>query len=72
MMQEDIVSYISNELDGIRKWYLKTKDNDYDSILKYNGIFSTTYYIDELYGYLLCPKCLSAFPEVWKNCLVCS
>jgi hypothetical protein len=62
----------SSELDGIKKWYLKTNDTRYSTILYYNNIFSTTYYVKDLDHHWECPHCLSSVPVSWSKCLVCS
>jgi hypothetical protein len=64
--------FVSDHIDGIRKWYLKTQDTRYSTVLHYNNIFSTTYYLKDLGHYRECPHCLSAVPNTWAKCLVCS
>jgi hypothetical protein len=64
--------FSSNEIDGIKKWYLKTQDTRYSTILHYNNIFSTTYHLRDLEHYWECKHCLSAVPSTWPKCLVCS
>jgi hypothetical protein len=61
-----------SDVDGIKKWYLKTQDTRYSNILHYNNIFSTTYYLRDLGHHWECPHCLSAVPSAWSKCLVCS
>jgi hypothetical protein len=62
----------SSDSDGIKKWYLKTQDIRYSTILKYSNIFSTTYYEKDLVHFWECRHCLSAVPSTWSKCLVCS
>lgn len=64
-------TYTSTDADGIKKWYLETKDVSFEAILHYTNIFSTTYYLEELDHYWLCPHCMTAIPNTWKKCSVC-
>jgi hypothetical protein len=63
--------YTSSDADSVKKWYLETKDTSFQALLYYNEIFSTTYYIQELEHYWLCPDCLSAVPNTWRKCSIC-
>lgn len=63
--------YTSTDADCIKKWYLKTKDTSFKAILHYNHLFSTTYFLNELKHYWLCPHCLCAVPNTWLKCQAC-
>lgn len=61
----------NTEMDGTRKLFLITKDTTSKAVFYYHNLFSTTYYLNELTHYWLCPHCLSAVSDTSFICTVC-
>jgi hypothetical protein len=53
------------------RWFLRISDNNYNKVLYYNRMFSTTVYLNDIEHYWLCPNCTHAVPNNWNKCMLC-